>query len=388
MTEMTRYWSMNGHNTNEDSDSGIRFVVEPSGVELTALERKQLRELRPAGIMLRKRNFLQGRPYHEWLATFDALVTDCRMAIGRSSIIVSIDHEGGAVHRFPSPITRFPYAATYGAVPEAVFQVASAMGEELAALGVNLSFSPVADIHSNPDNPVINERAYGTRVSQVSSAALACARALRQHGIVPCAKHFPGHGDTADDSHYAVPSIPHSRTALEQRELQPFKALIDDGIEMVMSAHVMVPAIDPDNQATISRPILTDLLRGSLGFRGLTVADALGMKGIHGVVMGGAFPVLAHRAGLDLFLVVGDTVSIGDALQLRDQLTQALRGGELDKAGVLETEHRIEQFLATLPQHPVREIPAETLARHAALAQTLAAHAPWSSFAFNPVGFD
>jgi beta-N-acetylhexosaminidase len=379
---------MNGHSAHVDSNSGIRCIVEPSGIELTALEREQLRELQPAGIMLRKRNFLQGRPYNEWLSAYAVLLADCRAAIGRPSIIVSIDHEGGAVHRFPSPITRFPYAATYGAVPEAVFQVASAMGEELAALGVNLSFSPVADIHSNPRNPVINERAYGTSVSQVSSAALACARALRQQGIVPCAKHFPGHGDTADDSHYAVPSVLHSRSELEQRELLPFRTLIDDGIEMIMSAHLMVPAIDPDNQATISRPILTDLLRGALGFRGLTVADALGMKGIHSIVTGGSFPVLAHRAGLDLFLVVGDTVSIGDALKLRDQLARALREGELDTASVLETEHRIVQFLATLPQHAVREIPAETLARHAALAQTFAAHAPWSSFAFNPVGFD
>jgi beta-N-acetylhexosaminidase len=369
-------------------DPGIRFIVEPSGLTLTAAEREQLRELKPAGIMLRKRNFYHDRPYQEWLRSYAALLQECRDAIGRPSIIVSIDHEGGAVHRVPNPITRFPYAATYGAVVDAVFEVATAMGEELATLGVNVSFSPVADIHSNPNNPVINERAFGTEASQVASAAIAFARGVRQHGIVPCAKHFPGHGDTANDSHYTLPSLPYSLEQLKKRELIPFKALIDEGIEMIMSAHLMVPAIDPENQATISRSILTDLLRGSLGFRGLTIADALGMKGIHGVVTGGAFPILAHRAGLDLFLMVGDTVSITDALELRDQFSDALIKGEIDGMSAQETERRIGQFLATLPQHTVSELPAETLARHAALAHTLAANAPWSSFRFDPVGFD
>jgi beta-N-acetylhexosaminidase len=370
------------------ADIGVRFVVEPSGTQLSNEEKTLLRDLKPAGIMLRKRNFCHDRPYREWLGIYKELLSECRTAIGRHSMIVSVDHEGGAVHRFPAPITRFPYAATYGAEPEAVREVALAMGEELAALGVNLSFSPVADIHSNPKNPVINERAFGTTPQHVSDAALACMQGLQQHGVMACAKHFPGHGDTAEDSHYALPTVMHSREELEQRELVPFRALIDGGIEMIMSAHIMVPALDPAAQATISSAILSDLLRRQLGYRGLVIADALGMKGIHGTVTSGSFTTQAHRAGLDLFLVVGDTVSLSDALTLRDEFMSALERGEVDLTSVLAVEQRVAQFLAILPQHHVREIPAETLARHANLATKLATNAPWSRFQFDPVGFD
>jgi beta-N-acetylhexosaminidase len=261
------------------------------------------------------------------------------------------------------------------------------MGEELAALGVNLSFAPVADIHSNPRNPVINERAFGIEPQQVSKAAVACMQGLQQHGVVACAKHFPGHGDTADDSHYALPVVAHSIEQLEQRELVPFKALIDQGIEMVMSAHIMVPALDPLNQATISWTILTQLLREKLGFKGLVIADALGMQGIHGTVTSGTFSVQAHRAGLDLFLVVGDTVSIGDGISLRDEFVKALKSGEIELASVRATEQRISRFLESLPQQVVRQLPAETLLQHANLAQKLSGNAPWSRFVFDPVGF-
>lgn len=377
---------MNSHTT--DIDLGIRFIVEPSGTQLTSDEGTLLRDLRPAGIMLRRRNLEQGSSYREWLQRYSALLVDCRDAIGRSSIIVSVDHEGGAVHRYPEPITRFPFAATYGSAPDAVLEVAIAMGEELAALGVNVSFSPVADIHSNPKNPVINERAFGTTATQVEAAAVACARGLRQSGVIPCAKHFPGHGDTSEDSHYSSPVVAQARDILQQRELAPFKALIGDGIEMIMTAHLMVPAIDPDNQATISKVILTDILRSELGFNGITIADALGMHGIHSVVTGGTFPVRAHRAGLDIFLVAGDTVSIADAVRMRDEYAAAISQGEVDQASARSTSERLTQFLSTLPQHAVRELSPEILARHAALARNLASNAPWSCFKFQPVGFE
>jgi beta-N-acetylhexosaminidase len=370
------------------ADIGIRFIVEPSGTELREDEKASLRDLKPAGIMLRKRNFRHDLPYGEWLQLYSRLIEECRVAIGRPSIVISVDHEGGAVHRFPSPITRFPYAATYGSEPEAVREVAAAMGEELAALGVNLSFSPVADIHSNPRNPVINERAFGTEPQQVSKAAIACMQGLQQHGVMACAKHFPGHGDTAEDSHYALPIVGGSREQLDQRELLPFRALIEEGIEMIMSAHIMVPAHDSANQATISPAILTDLLRNEFGFNGLVIADALGMKGIHGTVTSGTFAVQAHRAGLDLFLVAGDTVSLQDALSLRNEFAKAIERGEIDRTSVLTVEQRINRFLEALPQYPVRELSPETLLQHANLAQRLSGNAPWSRFVFDPAGFD
>jgi beta-N-acetylhexosaminidase len=369
-------------------DPGLRFIVEPYSTRLSPIEQSQLADLRPAGIMLRKRNFLQNQPYDIWLEELSRLLADVREAIGRPHIIVSIDHEGGAVHRIPPPLTRFPYAATYGSSLEAVTQVSSVMAQELTSIGVNISFSPVADIHSNPKNPVINERAFGTTPEQVSMAAVACARALRAHGVVPCAKHFPGHGDTAVDSHWMLPIVPHTRDELLSRELVPFKALIDDGIEMIMTAHLIALGLDPDRQATISPEVLTTLLRETLGFGGVTIADALGMKGIYDVVMSGSFTNRAHQAGLDLFLMAGDAVTIGNAISLRDELQRSLEQGALPEATLMAAQSRIERLLARLPQYPVGKIPVRTLQANTALAETLAKNAPWSRFIFNPVGFD
>jgi beta-N-acetylhexosaminidase len=369
-------------------DIGLRFIVEPSSASLSQSEAAVLEQLRPAGVMLRKRNFLQNEPYDIWRSQFSELLADIRAAIGRPNIVVSIDHEGGAVHRFPAPITRFPYPASYGSSPQAVAAVAEAMALELSATGINLSFSPVADIHTNPSNPVINQRAFGTSATPVADAVCLFARTLRQGGVVPCAKHFPGHGDTAVDSHYAVPLVTASHTELEQRELVPFQALIQDGIEMVMSGHVVVPALDAENQATVSPAVLTTLLRESLGFAGVSIADALGMKGIFDVVMSGSFASRAHHAGLDLFLMVGDTVSLTDACIVRDEFQRALDAGIVEPQGMLITQHRIEKFLVNLPQHPVCEIDRAILAKHAELAATLAKNAPFSDFLFSPRGFE
>lgn len=369
-------------------DTGLRFIVEPTSSSLSPSEASLLRQLRPAGVMLRKRNFLQNEPYDVWRKQFSLLLNDIRTAIGRPRIIVSIDHEGGAVHRFPDPITRFPYPASYGSSHEAVAAVAEAMALELSATGINLSFSPVADIHTNPSNPVINQRAFGTSAPAVADVVCLFARTLRQGGVVPCAKHFPGHGDTAVDSHYAVPIVTRSRAELEQRELIPFRALVQDGIEMVMSGHVVVPALDAENQATVSPIVLAELLRKSLGFSGLTIADALGMKGIYDVVISGSFAERAHQAGLDLFLMAGDTVTLADACNVQNEFQRAIDSGVIDRDSMIATQSRIENFLEHLPQHPVCEIDSTILDAHAQLAKTLAQNTPFSEFLFSPEGFE
>lgn len=373
--------------TSFDCDPGMRFIVEPSSTRLSSEEALMLSDLKPAGIMLRKRNFLQNEPYDVWRAEYQKLLADVRIAIGRPHIIVCVDHEGGAVHRFPEPITRFPYPAVYGSSPQAVEAVSAAMAQELCSLGVNISFSPVADIHSNPTNPVINQRAFGATASQVTEAALMCATTLRRGGVVPCAKHFPGHGDTATDSHFAVPVLTHSLSELQQRELIPFQRLIDEGIEMVMSAHLMVPQVDADNQATISRRMLTDLLRAQMGFRGVTITDALGMKGILDVVMSGSFVSRAHNAGLDLFLMAGDVVTLRDSITLRDELVRDLNAGVLDEHSMATVQGRLEAFLSALPQHPVTSLSPEQVANNRALCETLAKNTPWKEFVFDPHGF-
>ncbi len=380
---------MDSSKANTNFDLGSRFIVEPSSTTLSPDETAALSVLRPIGMMLRRRNFLQNVPYPEWLAAYKKLLADIRAAIGRPSIIVCIDHEGGNVVRFPAPITRFPYPAFYASSDAAVAEVTRMMATELRSLGINVSFSPVADIHSNPANPVINERAFGRTAEDVARSACVCAAALRASGVVPCAKHFPGHGDTSVDSHYSLPVVNASREQLETREFVPFRALIQHGIEMIMSAHIIVPALDPHLQATLSPVIMKSVLRDHLGFKGITIADALGMKAIHDSLSQGSFAMRAHDAGIDILLMVGDTVSIADAVALRNEWGQELHSAsEGARASIESTQNRISQFVQTLPQYPVGEIDQQTFAAHANLAAELAAKSAWSSFQFNPIGFD
>lgn len=368
-------------------DIGIRFIVEPGSFELSEREKQQLAELRPAGVMLRRRNFKQDAPYAEWLASYTHLLEEIRKAIGRDRIVVSVDHEGGQVHRFPAPITRFPYPAFYAAEISAVEAVGQAMGEELQSLGVNISFSPTADIHSNPQNPVINQRAFGTTVDAVVAAVCPFARALRAAGIIPCAKHFPGHGDTSTDSHVALPCVDRSLEQLMERELKPFQALIADGIEMIMSAHIVLPQIDPSVPATLSHEVMTNLLRSRLGFKGITIADALGMKGVAGAATSDQLGVKAHRAGIDLLLMVGDTVTLDDALVVKKSL-ESYGDSESEHHRSLQTvEKRLRDFLSRLPQYPCGALSEQSLASHGRLAAQLGKNSQWAHFNFNPVGF-
>ena len=369
-------------------DFGLRFIVEPTAQTLSSEEADLLRDLRPAGVMFRSRNFAHDLPYAEWRARFAKLLSDVRAAIGREKIIVSIDHEGGRVHRFPPPVTRFPYPAVYGQSLDAVESVSQAMAIELRSSGFNLSCSPCADIHSNPSNPVINQRAFGVTAEAVSQGALRCARTLRKEGILACAKHFPGHGDTGTDSHYSLPVLNRSRDELYEREFVPFKALIDDGIEMIMTAHIVVPQLDASRQATISPVLLRSILREELGFRGVTLADALGMQAIRDDVSSADFATRAHQAGLDLFLFVGDPVSIADAVATRDALKATHAAGQISTESLLEVETRVNTLVARLGQYPVVELPAEVFAQHARIAESLTKNAPFGDFHFEPKGFD
>ncbi len=371
-----------------DLDFGLRFIVEPFSTSLSDEERDLLSDLRPAGVMFRKRNFVQDAPYADWLNSFETLLSDIRKAVGRQNLLVSIDHEGGRVHRFPPPITRFPYPAFYSGSSEAIGSVARAMGTELRSLGFNVSFSPVTDIHSNPHNPVINQRAFGRTATEVAERAALFAKAIQTEGILPCIKHFPGHGDTATDSHYALPVVSGDLSQLTAREFFPFAALIEQGIQMVMSAHIMVPQIDADNQATLSRQILTDILRGQLGFKGVIVADALGMQAIRGEVFQSSFAARAHDAGIDLFLMVGDPVSICDAVACRESLQHGFVSGVLSEGSLQESEARIVSLLAGLGNYGVGALSTEVLSSHLELSERLAGNCEWGEFEIDLKGFD
>ena len=197
-------------------------------------------------------------------------------------LLIAIDQEGGLVQRLRAPLTVWPDMLSVGAAgdPARTAAVGRALGDELAALGIAWDFAPVLDVHTNPGNPVIGTRAFGTTPEAVAAHALAFWRGLRDAGLVGCGKHFPGHGDTQTDSHLTLPVVAHDAGRLRRVELAPFAAAARAGIESIMTAHVMYPALDPDRPATLSRRILTDVLRRELGFGGVIVSDDLGMKAV------------------------------------------------------------------------------------------------------------
>ena len=345
---------------------GHHFLIglQPSPT-LTEHDRRVLAALSPAGVILFGGNFEQNAPYGEWLECFRRLMDDVRSAIGRERIMVSIDHEGGRVYRPPAPVTNFAYAREWA--PEAK-TVGHAMGIELRSLGVNVNFAPVVDVDSNPRNPVIGPRAFGTTPEKVIGAALPFIRAIEAEGVLACAKHFPGHGDTAVDSHRALPVVRRSIDELERTELPPFRAVVDAGIRLVMTSHVLFPALDPAEPATLSQAITTGILREKLGFDGVILTDDIGMHAVSRRFQEGGAGAQTMRAGADLIDICAFGLDTSLALQLADEIAEAQRSGTLAARLLERSRARIENLLDALPQHPVRSLPPEVFARHAMLA--------------------
>jgi beta-N-acetylhexosaminidase len=214
---------------------------------------------------------------------------------------IAVDQEGGRVQRLRSPWPRWPPAATLGALadPERVRQVGQAVGEALRSAGIHLNLAPVLDVHTNPDNPVIGDRAFGTTVDAVVRAAAAYAEGLAAAGVAACGKHFPGHGDTHLDSHTHLPVVSHPPSRLQAVELAPFAAL-SARLPAIMSAHVVFPAWDPDHPATLSEPVIKALLRDELGFGAVVFSDDLEMKAVADRYSPEALAEAAVRAGVDV----------------------------------------------------------------------------------------
>ncbi|MEV5314647.1 glycoside hydrolase family 3 protein [Streptomyces sp. NPDC052610] len=262
----------------------------------------------------------------------------------RDDVLVAIDEEGGDVTRLEVRTgSSFPGNHALGAVDdvELTREVAHELGRRLAACGVNFNWAPSADVNSNPGNPVIGVRSFGADPDLVARHTAAYVTGLQAAGVAACTKHFPGHGDTAVDSHHALPRIDADPAVLGDRELAPFRAAIAAGTRAVMSAHILVPALDPDRPATLSGRILTDLLRGELGYDGLIVTDGMEMQAIaatYGIERGS---VLAVAAGADAICVGGGLADDETVRRLRDALVTAVRSGELPEERLADAAERV-----------------------------------------------
>jgi beta-N-acetylhexosaminidase len=265
----------------------------------------------------------------------------------RGDVLVAIDEEGGDVTRLEVRTgSSFPGNNALGAVDdvELTRQVASELGRRLTACGVNFNWAPSADVNSNPSNPVIGVRSFGADPDLVARHTSAYVTGLQSAGVAACTKHFPGHGDTAVDSHHALPRIDADAMALRDRELTPFRAAIDAGTRAVMTAHILAPALDPARPATLSRRILTDLLRGELGYDGLIVTDGMEMQAIAGTYGIERGSVLALAAGADAICVGGGLADDDTVRRLRDALITAVRSGELPEERLADAAHRVRSL--------------------------------------------
>lgn len=301
------------------------------------------------------------RPNIEDPAQVAALVERIRAASPpEGACLVATDQEGGLVQRLRAPLTVWPDMLSVAAAgdPSRTEQVGRALGDELGALGVAWNFAPVLDVHTNPSNPVIANRAFGTTPDAVIAHALAFWRGLRGAGLLGCGKHFPGHGDTTTDSHLELPVVAHPLERLRQVELAPFAAAARAGLEAIMTAHVVFPAVDRGQPATLSHAVLTGILRGELGYRGVIVSDDLGMKAVADRFSIEELAVRAVAAGCDVLLIrepAGRQVAAFEALRTEAERSPAFR------QRVEESAARVAAFKAASrigPPAPAAALPS------------------------------
>jgi beta-N-acetylhexosaminidase len=260
--------------------------------------------------------------------------------------VVAADEEGGDVTRLHattgSPVLG---AAALGAADDLDLTRATgrAIGAELAGAGINLDLGPVADVNSNPDNPVIGTRSFGADPAHVAAHVAAWVTGLQEAGVAACAKHFPGHGDTAQDSHLELPTVDADLDTLARRELAPFAAAVAADIASVMTSHIVVPVVDPHLPATLSRPVLS-LLREQLSYDGLIVSDALDMAGASA---GRGIPeaaVLSLIAGADL-LCIGAVEDLPMIRETQAAIVEAVRSGRLGEDRLVDAVARVDRML-------------------------------------------
>ena len=277
---------------------GQLLIAGFNGQQILPELRSLAREFSLGGVILFARNVGEPEQVAELCFEASRLVADLPPW-------VSVDQEGGRVARLKAPFTEWPPMATLGRSGDVRLaeRFARALAAELKAVGITLDYAPVLDIHTNPKNTVIGDRALAENAKDVARLGAAIVRTLQKEGIAACGKHFPGHGDTTADSHHELPLVEHPPERLREVEWVPFKAAAEAGVAAIMTAHVFVPALDDDRPATLSRRIVTDLLRRELPFEGVIFSDDLEMKAIAAAYAVPAAAVSAIEAGCDGALI-------------------------------------------------------------------------------------
>ncbi|NDJ62787.1 MAG: hypothetical protein GYB67_16815 [Chloroflexi bacterium] len=317
------------------------FMVTLHGSVMTEVGAEFLREWQPGGIVLFGANV--GTP-----AAVTQLTNDFQQTIlevGDIPLLISIDFEGGVVERLMDEgFTRYPVPAVITAAGEEMaYRIGQAMGQELRAVGINMNLAPVADLETNLDNPIIDRRAFGSDPEVTGRVIAAYTRGLQSQNVLATAKHFPGHGDTGEDSHAVLQSLNLSRARLDSVELVPFAHAIDAGVGVIMAAHIHFPALESPPRfipASLSPNVITGLLRDEMGYAGLVMTDALDMNAVDLEFPFAQAAVMAVEAGVDL-LATGPSINPEIAATAIQAVIDAVRAGTISEARINESVRRI-----------------------------------------------
>ena len=312
---------------------GQLFMVGFLGTSVTPELAAFLKEYKPGGVILFSRNL-------ESIEQIVQLTNDLQHCSPKSPLLISIDQEGGRVSRLPKGFTIFPACEVIGQCHsgELAYAAAATIAKELKSVGINMNMAPVLDVNSNPDNPVIGDRAFGSSTDIVSDLGLVTAAGLQDSKVVACGKHFPGHGDTNADSHKELPVVDAPRERLEAVEFPPFRRAAAAGIATMMTAHVRYRTLDDQLPATLSPVIITHLLREQMGYEGVVLTDDLEMHAIVDHYGPGDAAVRALLAGCDVLLICKE----------RDREIAAFEAVEKAVASGTITTSRLDQSVARI----------------------------------------
>jgi beta-N-acetylhexosaminidase len=330
---------------DEDRRAGQPIHIAIPGTALTEETRKTITAIKPGGVIFFGFNLKHAAQIKKLTTDLQALAAE----LGLPPLLISTDQEGGYVKRVPEGVLQTPPAMDLGATGDRELCRATGyhVSRDLGALGINVFFAPIVDINNNPQNPVIGLRSFGTDLNTVLGCALpfeqGARQAMHEGGALPVIKHFPGHGDTQTDSHWALPVIDKKLEELRAFELVPFRDAIRDGAQAVMTAHILYPQIDPEHPATLSSRWLTGMLRDELGFSGLVFTDAMEMNAVSENFKTLDRPVTAILAGADVLLYTSWQEEPPEA---RARLLSAIQSGTLQMGRTPEGQlHALQRAL-------------------------------------------
>ena len=319
---------------------GQLIVVGFEGTRINADIKSNISQHFVGGVTLFARNIQSPRQLARLTTDLQKLTQETEHRI---PLFIATDQEGGWVARLKTGATVLPGNMALGAAGSAELaeQAGKITAIELAAVGINLNFAPVMDVNNNPRNPVIDRRSFGEGPDLVSRLGSAYIKGLQQNGVLATAKHFPGHGDTTVDSHTDLPTVSHDVERIRAIELKPFRAVIEAKVAAIMTAHIVFSTLDADCPATLSRPILTDLLREELGFDGLIITDDMEMKAIDRRYRTGEAVVMAIAAGADMVLTLW---TYQNQLEVFDALVSAVKSGRISEDRINQSVERILKY--------------------------------------------